>query len=275
MRIGKKRPPLWDHRLYCLVVSGVIISGLIVVSCLASVTTAKALGTATQKAATAQKSPKRLPRPSSVEIAGARAKLAELGYWVLREAKGSDASLIHAVIAFQKIEGRKPTGILTRDEIEAISAGQPPTPLETGYTHIEVDLAKQVLLFVEPPGESLRVLPISSGSGEYYEDEGVMRLAETPTGRFKVQRRIDGWRKSRLGLLYYPNYILGGVAIHGNPAVPTFPASHGCIRIPMFAAKEFSELAFIGIPVIVHNGTGTEGPATGNAEPPSWLFSSN
>lgn len=250
-----------------------MISGLVAVTCFAPATPAKQVTTATQKATTqkaagAQKAaPKKPPRPSPAEIEGARAKLAELGYWVSREARASDASLFHAVRAFQKVEGRKPTGVLTRDEIEAISAGQPPTPLETGYTHIEVDLAKQVLLFVEPPGESLRVLPISSGSGEYYEDEGVTRLAETPTGRFKVERKIDGWRKSRLGLLYYPNYILGGIAIHGNPAVPTFPASHGCIRIPMFAAQEFSELAFIGIPVLVHNGAGMEGSAPpGNTE---------
>jgi hypothetical protein len=54
-------------------------------------------------------------------------------------------------------------------------------------------------------------------------------------------------------LLYYPNYIYGGVAIHGNPSVPAHPASHGCIRIPMFAAREFSEIATIGMFVIVYD----------------------
>jgi lipoprotein-anchoring transpeptidase ErfK/SrfK len=68
-------------------------------------------------------------------------------------------------------------------------------------------------------------------------------------------RKIEGWRKSPLGLLYYPSYLFDGVAIHGNPAVPTRPASHGCIRIPMFAAKEFSQMAIIGMDVIVHDGS--------------------
>jgi lipoprotein-anchoring transpeptidase ErfK/SrfK len=55
-------------------------------------------------------------------------------------------------------------------------------------------------------------------------------------------------------LLYYPNYISGGVAIHGSLSVPAQPASHGCIRIPMFAAKEFSQIIPIGMKVIVHDG---------------------
>jgi len=43
------------------------------------------------------------------------------------------------------------------------------------------------------------------------------------------------------------------VAIHGNPSVPARPASHGCIRIPMFASREFSEIADIGMVVIVYD----------------------
>jgi lipoprotein-anchoring transpeptidase ErfK/SrfK len=82
---------------------------------------------------------------------------------------------------------------------------------------------------------------------------GVTRRAITPTGRFKVTRKIEGWRKSPLGLLYYPNYIYDGIAIHGNPSVPARPASHGCIRIPMFAAEEFSQIAVIGMEVIVYD----------------------
>jgi lipoprotein-anchoring transpeptidase ErfK/SrfK len=97
------------------------------------------------------------------------------------------------------------------------------------------------------------ILPISSGSGEFFTSEGWTRQATTPTGRFEVCRKVLGWRKSPLGLLYYPNYICGGVAIHGALSVPVKPASHGCIRIPMFAAKEFSQLAPIGTIVVVYD----------------------
>jgi lipoprotein-anchoring transpeptidase ErfK/SrfK len=43
-----------------------------------------------------------------------------------------------------------------------------------------------------------------------------------------------------------------GTAIHGYPSVPTKPASHGCVRIPMFAAKEIYRTIPVGMPVIVY-----------------------
>ncbi|MGH9761129.1 MAG: L,D-transpeptidase, partial [Blastocatellia bacterium] len=58
-------------------------------------------------------------------------------------------------------------------------------------------------------------------------------------------------------LLYYPSYIEDGVAIHGNPLVPVVPASHGCIRIPMFAAKDFYNMASVGTIVLVYGDNGT------------------
>ncbi len=189
------------------------------------------------------------------EIAEIRRLLDSLGYWVELNVTGTDASLRHALIAFQKIEGRKTTGAPTPEELQALRLAKRPAVQETGYAHIEVDLERQVLFIVECGGVPLRILPISSGSGELFTEGGVTRRAITPTGRFKVQWKINGWRKSPLGLLYYPSYIYGGIAIHGNPLVPTTPASHGCIRIPMFAAKQFSEMAVIGMDVIVYDNS--------------------
>ena len=189
------------------------------------------------------------------EIAAAKVSLHALGYWLSLEATGFDASSRHALIAFQKIEGRKRTGKLTIEELTALQSAQKPMPMEAGDPHIEIDLNRQVLFVVEDGGVISRILPISSGSGELYTQDGVTNRAVTPLGRFKVQRKILGWRKSPLGLLYFPSYFYGGYAIHGNPAVPAFPASHGCIRIPMFASEEFSALATVGMPVIVHDGT--------------------
>ncbi|HET7006104.1 MAG TPA: L,D-transpeptidase family protein [Candidatus Binatia bacterium] len=190
---------------------------------------------------------------SDQEISEARELLDQLGYWVNSEARGNDVSLRHALIAFQKIEGRERTGVLTRKELVALRVAQSPQVLETGYPHIEIDLAQQVLFVVDVADVPLRILPISSGSGEFFTEGDETRQAITPMGRFKVYRKIEGWRKSPLGLLYYPNYIYGGVAIHGAPSVPTYPASHGCIRIPMFASREFSEIAAVGMVVIVYD----------------------
>jgi lipoprotein-anchoring transpeptidase ErfK/SrfK len=127
-----------------------------------------------------------------------------------------------------------------------------PKPRESGYAHVEIDLSRQVLFMVDSDGQVSRILPISSGNGELFTADGWTRPAVTPVGRFAVYRKVAGWRKSSLGLLYYPSYIVGGVAIHGSPFVPANPASHGCIRIPMFAAKEFFELTAVGTMVLVY-----------------------
>lgn len=189
------------------------------------------------------------------DIQTARERLAELGYWVKTDVRGKDDSLYHALVAFQKIEGRERTGRLSKEELDALRDAQPPTPLEPDFAHIEVDLQRQVLFVINIGDEKLRVLPISSGSGEEFTEGGITRLAVTPTGRMMILRKIPGWRESPLGLLYYPCYFVGGVAIHGNPAVPTNPASHGCVRIPMFAAIDFFNLAEPGTQVVIHDGT--------------------
>ncbi len=214
--------------------------------------------------------PKRAPAmravpPQPEEINEARQLLGTLGFWVIfaeEKADGNseqnqkfDASLRHALIAFQKLTDRPRTGKLTPDELQALRAAKRYEALESGYAHLEIDLAHQVLLVVDSCGACLRILPISSGSGAWFTEGGKTRRAVTPTGRFEVQRKIAGWRKSALGLLYYPNYIYGGIAIHGNPSVPTQPASHGCIRIPMFASQAFADMAAIGLPVLVHDGS--------------------
>ncbi len=200
---------------------------------------------------------KKTKRPSraapETKILEARSLLDQLGYWVNVKFKRKDDSLRHALIAFQKIERRDRTGVLTNEELEALRSARRPEVLETGYPHIEIDLVRQVLFLVECPGAALRILPISSGSGEFFTEGGVTRQALTPVGRFKVYRKVEGWRKSPLGSLYYPNYISYGIAIHGNQSVPASPASHGCIRIPMFAAKEFSKIVTIGMDVIIYD----------------------
>jgi len=131
-------------------------------------------------------------------------------------------------------------------------AASRPMPRETGFSHINVDLSRQVLSVVDASGNVRKVLPISTGSGGWYISEGERRRAVTPRGRFTVYRKIAGWRKSPLGLMYYPVYIAGGIAIHGSPSVPRRPASHGCIRIPMYAAKAFFDSTPVGTPVHVY-----------------------
>jgi lipoprotein-anchoring transpeptidase ErfK/SrfK len=125
----------------------------------------------------------------------------------------------------------------------------PPIP---GLRHyVYVDLSQQRLYEVHR-GVVTDVLHVSSGGGyRYTSSDGVSRIAATPVGRFRIYRKLPGWHRSYLGSMYYPSYFDGGYAIHGDPYVPAYPASHGCIRIPMGAATGFYERNPIGTPVFV------------------------
>ena len=182
----------------------------------------------------------------------AEQRLADLGYWTGPVDGDLDAGSRHALVAFQKVEGRQRTGRLTRDELEALRAAIRPLPRHTGYAHVEIDIHRQVLFIVDESGLITHILPVCTGNEKFYVDHGQIHRAHTPRGKFKVLRKLSGWRLSSLGLLYYPNYIHEGIAIHGSPAMAVYPASHGCIRIPMFAAKALSEITPIGTEVIVY-----------------------
>ena len=178
--------------------------------------------------------------------------LTNLGYWTGPVDGTLDSQFRHALTAFQKVEDRARTGKLTLQELNSLRLAIKPLPLHVGFAHIEIDLRRQVLFVVDSNDSITRILPISSGNEGTYVDHGQVHRALTPTGRFKVLRQIRGWRLSTLGLLYYPNYIHEGFAVHGSPSVPAYPASHGCIRVPMFAAKELSTLMPVGTEVIVY-----------------------
>jgi hypothetical protein len=115
---------------------------------------------------------------------------------------------------------------------------------------VEVDIPRQVLFLYEG-GRLAKILPVSSGSNERFCSEGWCRKAVTPGGAFAVYRQAKGWETGPLGSLYNPQYFNGGIAIHGSPSVPSYPASHGCIRIPMSAAEWFPSHLYNGMPVYV------------------------
>lgn len=191
---------------------------------------------------------------SETEISEAKGLLTSLGYWIDPDASQSesDAQFRHALATFRKVEGLKATGKLTIADLRWMRAAGRPRAIAADYAHVEVDLKRQILMVIDEDGETVKVLPVSSGSGQLFTSEGRTRRAITPRGRFRVQRKIAGWRKSPLGLMYYPVYIAGGIAIHGSPSVPRRPASHGCIRIPMYAAKPFHDSTPIGTVVLVY-----------------------
>jgi peptidoglycan hydrolase-like protein with peptidoglycan-binding domain len=187
------------------------------------------------------------------ELKQAEARLSEMGYGTGRVDGVFDGGTRNALIAFQKWEGRTATGRLSREDFDAIMSAAAPQAKDSGYRHVEVDLDRQVLLLTDGDGVVKRVLPVSTGSDKHYSQNGMSGRAYTPRGRFRIYAKLSGWRKSPLGLLYYPNYFSDGLAIHGNPSVPESPQSHGCIRIPMLAAAEISRLLPLETIVLIYD----------------------
>jgi len=134
---------------------------------------------------------------------------------------------VEAVYAFQKIEGLPRTGSVTPAVWAKLLHASIPRARYSG-NHIEVDKARQVL-FVVRGGKVALVVAVSTGA-----------TGNTPLGTWHVYRKVSGFD----WVLYYPNYFLRGFAVHGYPDVPPYPASHGCVRIPMWVAtRVYSEIA--------------------------------
>jgi lipoprotein-anchoring transpeptidase ErfK/SrfK len=197
------------------------------------------------------------PVLTKAEIKQAEQWLKNLGYWAGPVDGVWDGASRHALTAFQKVEGARPTGRLTRAEHNALSVAVPHRPKElSGGMHVEVDIARQVLFVVDAGGKVGNILPISSGSGKRFKEAGYPEaMAVTPCARLEVYQKVDGWRKSPLGEMFNPLYVVGGIAIHGSADVPAYPASHGCIRIPMYASPLLARMVPVGTPVLIYGCT--------------------
>jgi peptidoglycan hydrolase-like protein with peptidoglycan-binding domain len=179
-----------------------------------------------------------------------------------------------AVLAFQKLAGLEANGVVGPQTTVALEAPPPVAPLVPGGEpdRVEVDLGRQLLLLWE--GGRLRLAThVSTGNGERYCEGGRCGIATTPTGAFRFSWRWPGWRESRLGKLYNPVYFTSsGIAIHGSTSVPTYPASHGCVRIPMHIAEYFPDLVDSGDAVYVVEGPGSvpaAAPVAPSGPPPA------
>ena len=149
------------------------------------------------------------------------ARLLELRY-ALPYADGLfERETYEAVLAFQKLNGLPWTGRADARLWRALGRAHVPRARYRG-DHIEVSKSRQVLLLVRG-GRVEKVVHVSTGA-----------TGNTPIGRWQVYRKVVGWD----WILWYPMYFLRGFAIHGYPSVPAYPASHGCVRVPMWIAPQ-------------------------------------
>jgi len=168
-------------------------------------------------------------------------RLSGLGY-VTGDAGHFDARTARAVLAFRKVTGMARTTEATNGVMRRIARGQGAFKIrhpEHGR-HAEADLTRQVLALIEG-GKVRRIYPISSGK------------PSTPTvlGSFRVYSKTPGTNAKGM---VDSAYFIGGYATHGYYQVPVYPASHGCLRLPIPEARNVYNWMRIGTPVDVYYG---------------------
>ena len=169
---------------------------------------------------------------------------------------------------------------IMRGNVNITPQRQPGTP-----QHVEISLPSQYMT-VWRGTELLLVTHISSGTGVQWCEEvtidpgedgnptkeplkkGVCGEAKTPGGIFRFYNRKYGQRQSKLGTMWNPVYFNFGLAIHGAMQVPAHPASHGCIRIPIFVSEYFPAMVKYNDRVYIWDGV--KEPEEYGSQPPPW-----
>jgi lipoprotein-anchoring transpeptidase ErfK/SrfK len=132
-----------------------------------------------------------------------------------------DARTARAVLAFRKVTGMARTTIVGQEVFSRLArgGGRFRVRFPEHGRHVEADLSRQVIALISD-GKVERIYPVSSGA------------AVTPTirGHFKVYLKTPGTNAKGM---VFSSYFIRGYAIHGYASVPVFPASHGCLRVPV------------------------------------------
>jgi hypothetical protein len=145
-----------------------------------------------------------------------------------------DPATQRAVLAWRKVTGRARVYSADRSVLLGVLAGQGVWKVRHPHDgrHIEADLSKQVLVLVDGD-KVVRIEPTSSGK------------PSTPTilGRFRVYRKQPGTNSHGM---VDSSYFIRGYAIHGYAEVPTYNASHGCLRVPIPDARTIYDWVHYG-----------------------------
>jgi hypothetical protein len=145
-----------------------------------------------------------------------------------------DGATARGVLAFRKTNRMARTTTATREVFDKLLRGQGGFRLKypNHGKHVEADLSRQVLVLARD-GKPERIYHTASGA------------PATPTilGSFRFYRKQPGTNAKGM---VHSNYFIRGYAIHGYPSVPTHPASHGCLRVPIPSARSIDRWISIG-----------------------------
>ena len=196
-----------------------------------------ALGAFTATSQSIEILPRRVARRSGrVAISALQTRLKRLGYVVGRRGR-FDARTRRAVLAFRKVTGMRRTMRASTSVMRRIARGRGAFRIRfpSHGRHMEADMSRQVLVLIENR-KVRRIYPISSGK------------ASTPTvlGHFRVYSKTPGTNSKGM---VHSAYFIRGYATHGYASVPIYPASHGCLRVPIPDARSLYNWIRIGTPI--------------------------
>lgn len=153
-----------------------------------------------------------------------------------------------AVYAFQKTNGLYADGVVGPQTWAGLFAPKPFVPRATSGRWVEIDLDKQLLVYVRH-GRVVEIHNTSTGNGKGYWFNGkYYPHAVTPRGTWYSMWTTgeDGWRHGQLGKMWRPWFFApGGYAIHGSTFIPPYPDSHGCARLTVAAMNRFISYGWI------------------------------
>lgn len=175
--------------------------------------------------------------PIPVGIAALQRRLIQLRYLSANAVTGKlDYRTSQALTAFQAWEGLPRSGAADLATRQRATIAKIPVPrARTQARRIEVNRFKGVALLIEK-GKVLRAIHVSTGAG-----------GRTPRGTFRIYRKERmSWSRPFSVWLPYASYFQGGYAFHEYPSVPSFSASHGCIRVGYPEARRVYEFASFG-----------------------------
>jgi peptidoglycan hydrolase-like protein with peptidoglycan-binding domain len=185
----------------------------------------------------------RLPPPDPA-VKGTQNQLIALGYLVPGDADGRfGPATSDAILAFQKWERLGRTGLLDSRTKARLATATRPVPLSHGGSgkRAEILLDRQVTLLINND-KVVRAIAVSSGKAS----------TPTPPGDYHVYAKIARWWSVPFReWLPYALPFVGGIAFHQFADVPTYPASHGCVRQSVSVAPWTYAFANVGMPVKV------------------------
>jgi PKD repeat protein len=171
--------------------------------------------------------------PSAFEL---DRRLHELHYALARVDGYYGQDDIDAVFAFQKLHGLPRTGRVDARFWSELGRAGIPRARYPG-THVEVSKGRQVLFLVRN-GRVALIVQVSTGA-----------TGNTPLGHWRVYSKVPGYNAKEM---YFSSFFVGGFAIHGYHDVPPYPASHGCVRIPLWVATRVYSLVDYGTNVYIY-----------------------